>query len=86
MVPDLHRQTLKQQKMPQVNILKNFKVKDVCTCPNSWLRASDCVPCKMVLSSIPNGVDAKGLKNRSREGAVSLIKSVGHPMAIILSH
>lgn len=40
MVPDLHRQTLKQQNMPQVNILNNFKVKDVCACPNSWLRAS----------------------------------------------
>ena len=64
MVPDLHRQTLKQQNMPQVNILKNFKVKDVCTCPNSWLRASDCVRCKMVPSSIPNGVDAKGLKKQ----------------------
>lgn len=28
----------------------------------------------------------KVLKSRSREGAPSLIKSVGHPMAIILSH
>ena len=39
----------------------------------------------MVPSSSPSAVNIEGLKNRSREGAASLIKSVGHPMAIILS-